>query len=996
MVLRTTVAAAVCFRVKASSGGTGPASSASAGSSVVEAGCGWTVADLKRELEAQGLSGGRHCEQMKLVLKGKTLADDDLIGEYTGTAGARRPSVTQRPGSPNDASADVAEGGCGAAARPRHATAAAAPLPLLVLSQASPPPGASAAAALGVGGAATRGAGSEGEVRVSVTLPNGRCLSLDVAATTSLLAVKGILATSFGVAPPRAGCSDRGVDLGTFELFCAATRKPLPAAPYPTFPAAGNPAVDEAVRRLRPPGAPSASSFSSSSSSAALAAAAATGCSEASWNISVAEALRRTPPVAPLAATDNRPAVIASVADTASPPAACDPLAPGRRKEPPRALKSVIPCLSLLLLPAIPLPLPPLPRWSAGAVPGASAGEVKTGSSGAGNDVGTDAGKEPTGEDVATDVIRVTTFAQLDDTFPVRPKTAQKTATTATAASAGRPLRPAQLGASLAAKGARACPPPLLAAPASACASSAGVAFRTSSAAAAVPPMAQPSTVLGSSGGGGGGHRPSRPAAHPKERMSKVRAGFAGLKRGFLTPEKMRRPSPDTPETPPSVSPGQRHCHALSATASDGDGGDVDSGNGDVDGVGPGSGTPRSPNAPRFGQCAGALPPPPLVGDMAPTVVAPTACDEQYHHHNHHHQPPPPQQQQQPQQLQLPPPAMPLSPPVQRARPRELRPSWASLAPRSPAAAITKATDKDVNKAPARVVLGPAAEGPTTASRGQTRPARSCPLTPTGLLVSFRPPNAAASSDTPSAATTLAARAAADSTASPPASRTAATSPATSPARLTCASEAATAATAASGLPPRVSPDHGRGAPRGESFLNGTAATTNAAGTTAQLSIAGAGPSERRISAHGGAGTSRAERLAVALDRAGGGPKRLATTTPASVWKAALALGGHDAPSPLSPPPPPPLSTSSPFPAEPSSPASPDVAQRQAPLRCSVCAKRLRPWDAALGPCRCGLRLCGKHLHSASHACAFDFAASELERARPGAVPLLPAKLQYI
>lgn len=36
------------------------------------------------------------------------------------------------------------------------------------------------------------------------------------------------------------------------------------------------------------------------------------------------------------------------------------------------------------------------------------------------------------------------------------------------------------------------------------------------------------------------GPRPSRPAAHPKERKSKSRKGFAGLKRGFFTPEKKK------------------------------------------------------------------------------------------------------------------------------------------------------------------------------------------------------------------------------------------------------------------------------------------------------------------------------------------------------------------------------------------------------------------------------------------------------------------------
>lgn len=35
--------------------------------------------------------------------------------------------------------------------------------------------------------------------------------------------------------------------------------------------------------------------------------------------------------------------------------------------------------------------------------------------------------------------------------------------------------------------------------------------------------------------------RPSRPAAHPKERKSKSRKGFAGLKRGFFTPEKKKK-----------------------------------------------------------------------------------------------------------------------------------------------------------------------------------------------------------------------------------------------------------------------------------------------------------------------------------------------------------------------------------------------------------------------------------------------------------------------
>jgi hypothetical protein len=37
--------------------------------------------------------------------------------------------------------------------------------------------------------------------------------------------------------------------------------------------------------------------------------------------------------------------------------------------------------------------------------------------------------------------------------------------------------------------------------------------------------------------------RPSRPAAHPKERKSKSRKGFAGLKRGFFTPEKKKKPN---------------------------------------------------------------------------------------------------------------------------------------------------------------------------------------------------------------------------------------------------------------------------------------------------------------------------------------------------------------------------------------------------------------------------------------------------------------------
>jgi len=38
--------------------------------------------------------------------------------------------------------------------------------------------------------------------------------------------------------------------------------------------------------------------------------------------------------------------------------------------------------------------------------------------------------------------------------------------------------------------------------------------------------------------------RPSRPAAHPKEKKSKSRKGFAGLKRGFFTPEKKKKSKP--------------------------------------------------------------------------------------------------------------------------------------------------------------------------------------------------------------------------------------------------------------------------------------------------------------------------------------------------------------------------------------------------------------------------------------------------------------------
>jgi len=136
--------------------------------------------------------------------------------------------------------------------------------------------------------------------------------------------------------------------------------------------------------------------------------------------------------------------------------------------------------------------------------------------------------------------VRVTTFAELDRAHPKppSPKPNHKPSSKKPVASASKP--PVAPRCSLA------------------------VSSETPAAAAGTSPL-PPDSFLASAASGSAAsaapfeHRPSRPAAHPKERASKARNAFAGLRRGFFAstnkenrPSKAkRRPPVDSPPASP-------------------------------------------------------------------------------------------------------------------------------------------------------------------------------------------------------------------------------------------------------------------------------------------------------------------------------------------------------------------------------------------------------------------------------------------------------------
>lgn len=65
--------------------------------------------------------------------------------------------------------------------------------------------------------------------------------------------------------------------------------------------------------------------------------------------------------------------------------------------------------------------------------------------------------------------------------------------------------------------------------------------------------------------------------------------------------------------------------------------------------------------------------------------------------------------------------------------------------------------------------------------------------------------------------------------------------------------------------------------------------------------------------------------------------------------------------------------------------------------RCSLCLKKLKPWELTSGLCRCGGHFCAKHIHFAAHGCTYDFSAhSQAGNAEKLAAAAIPAKLQQI
>ena len=166
--------------------------------------------------------------------------------------------------------------------------------------------------------------------------------------------------------------------------------------------------------------------------------------------------------------------------------------------------------LSLLLLPSRPLdlvvaaPAPaPAPAATTAATTAAGAGAL-----------------------LARRPVRVTTFADLDHVHP--------------------PARPSAAASAAAAAAATTASTTAASTPGTTAAPTAGS-------------RPKHKVARGGGGGGGAGHKPSRPAAHERERASKGRSAFGGLRRGFLTPEKVRRgraalaapPSPPSPGASP-------------------------------------------------------------------------------------------------------------------------------------------------------------------------------------------------------------------------------------------------------------------------------------------------------------------------------------------------------------------------------------------------------------------------------------------------------------
>ena len=65
--------------------------------------------------------------------------------------------------------------------------------------------------------------------------------------------------------------------------------------------------------------------------------------------------------------------------------------------------------------------------------------------------------------------------------------------------------------------------------------------------------------------------------------------------------------------------------------------------------------------------------------------------------------------------------------------------------------------------------------------------------------------------------------------------------------------------------------------------------------------------------------------------------------------------------------------------------------------RCSLCLKKLKPWELTSGLCRCGGHFCAKHIHFAAHGCTYDFSAhGQAGNAEKLAAAAIPAKLQQI